>query len=54
MSDLCYKAERKRFTAEKLKEIDNQAILTLRQYRFDEQNVEKFVEHINMHVLDQL
>ena len=30
MSDLVYKSERKRFTAEKLREMDDHAILTLR------------------------
>ena len=43
MSNLVYKAERKRFTEEKLKQIDDHAILTLRQYRFDESGVENFV-----------
>ena len=36
MTNLVYKAERRRFTKEKLKEISDDAILTLRQYRFEE------------------
>ena len=52
MSDLVYKAERKRFTKEKLKEIDDKAILTLRQYRFDESGVENFVLDIYATIFD--
>ena len=54
MSDLVYKAERKRFTVEKLKEISEGAILTLRQYRFDESGVDNFVNTIYATILDQV
>ena len=43
MSNLVYKAERRRFTQDKLKEISDKAILTLRQYRFEESGIENFV-----------
>ena len=47
MSSLVYQAERKRISAEKQKKIQDEAILTLRKYRFDEgDNVAKFVENV--------
>ena len=54
MSDLVYKAERKRFTQEKLKKIHESAILTLRQYRFDEANADKFIDFVYSDVYGQL
>ena len=54
MSDLVYKAERKRFTQEKMKQIHESAILTLRQYRFDESNADKFIDFVYSEVLGQV
>ena len=46
LCDLVYKAERKRFTAEKLKELQEKSVFTLRQYKFDDKNAEKFVDAV--------
>ena len=47
MSNLVYQAERKRISAEKQKMIQDEAILTLRKYRFDVgDNAAKFVENV--------
>ena len=54
MSNLVHKEQRKRFTQEKLKEICDNAIYTLRQYRFEEIGAEKFVEGIYDDVKEQL
>ena len=55
MSDLVYKAERKRISAEKQKQIQDEAILTLRKYRFNEaDNAAKFVENVYNDVFGQL
>ena len=54
MSNLVYKAERKRFTKDKLKEISDNAILTLRQYHFDESSLETFIDHIYDNVFEQI
>ena len=45
MCDMLQKAERKYLTKERLKQVTENAILTLRQYRFDE-NVNQFVDQI--------
>ena len=46
MCDLLYKAERKKFSTEKIKAMQESAVLTLRQYKFDEKSADQFVENI--------
>ena len=53
MCNMLHKAERKRYSAEQLKQVNDSAILTLRQYKFDE-NADMFVEKIHGVVVDQL
>ena len=43
MCDMFQKVERKRVCREKLKEFNETAVLTLRQYKFDD-NVDQFVD----------
>lgn len=54
MSDLVYKAERKHFSKQKLQEISDKAVLTLRQYRFDESGVDNFIEKMYNSIFDQV
>lgn len=54
MCNIIYKAERRRVTAEQMKAIDDRAILTLRQYRFDQSNVCNFVDKVFEQVYDQV
>ena len=54
MSDLVYKAERKRIAQDKLKQVRDNAVLTLRQYRFDESNADKFIDFVYKEVFDQV
>lgn len=53
MCDMLQKAERKYLTKERLKQVTENAILTLRQYRFDE-NVNQFVDQIYGTVCEQV
>ena len=51
LSDLVFQAERKRIEAKKLQEMQDDAILTLRQYRlFDGENIGKFVDNVHKEV----
>ena len=52
--DLVYKTERKRLTAENFKAMQESAVLTLRQYKFDEKQADKFVEEIYSRVDKQV
>ena len=55
MSDLIYKADRKRMTDQMQKQMQDEAILTLRQYRFNEgDNVGKFVDNLYKEVFEQV
>lgn len=53
MCDMLYKAEKKWQSAERFKQNQESAILTLRQYKFEE-NEEKFVDQIHKVVIEQL
>ena len=53
LCDMLQKAERKYLTQERLKQVQESAILTLRQYRFD-QNVNQFVDQVYGAVTEQL
>ena len=51
LSDLVFQAERKRIEAKKLQEMQDDAILTLRQYRlFDGENIVKFIDNVHKEV----
>ena len=46
LCDLIYKTERKRYNEDKLREIHEKSVFTLRQYKFDEKTADSFVEDI--------
>ena len=54
LSNLFYKAERKRLDEDALQQIYETSVFTLRQYQFDVNNADSFVEQILRTVADQV
>ena len=54
LCDLFHRAERRRLTEKHIQDADKEAYLSLRQYKVNENNAEKFIENLAMEIFQEM